>query len=313
MPEEIKQEVKTMDEAFKDVIEPSKDVVATEETQGTTAAVTDETTQVATEETTQGKVVEKSWKDFGLDNLEGKSTEQIAQEISYRNKLYGDQSNEIGTMKRKLQEAETKVADFEKLAGREPEKKIVDQMTEGQLADFYRDMESDPRKAISNLIKGSLTDEIKAAVLESVKEQGTPGSDEKLSEAVNSIEWRNFTERNPDWQDYYGMMNVLTGEEHFGGNRPFDEVYQLAKLSKTNEPLYRATYQFMATHDKMSFAEAMDYAQMKMTAPAKAMEKKDGIKKEIADIKGGAGGSTQTKEAEWQLPEGQDGMDAAFE
>ncbi len=235
--------VDEMEEAFKEVIEPGKDTIKSEETQEVVAS--EETQEKVVSEEKQETEQIKTWKDFGLGNLEGKSTEQIAQEISYRNKLYGDQSNEIGTMKRKMQEYETKITDFEKLAGREPETKVADQMTEGQLADFYRDLEKDPRKAINDLIKSSMTEDIKAAVLADIKEQGIGSSDEKLSEAVNDIKWRNFTEKNTDWEDYRGMMEVLTKEEHFGGDRPPDDIYELAKLSKTNVQLYRATYQLM--------------------------------------------------------------------
>ena len=292
-----------MDAVFdnQDVIEPDKDIIVSEE----------ETEEAPVEEPVAETVAEKAWKELGIEGWDGKSREQIAEEVKWQRQVKGRHDAEVGEIRRKLQEAESKLSSHAQIAGLTKVEATVDQMTEGQLADFYRDMEVNPKKAISNLIKSQMTEEIKAAVLESIKEQKIGSPDEMVGEISNKIEWRNFTEKHDDWEDYYGMMDVLTKEEHLGTGRPYGEVYELAKLSKENEPLYRATYQLMAK-SQMSFSDCKSYAELKIAAPVIATTKKDQIKKEVANIAGGGGGATVTKEAEWQVPEGVDPMDAAF-
>ena len=100
-----------------------------------------------TADTPAGQEDEKTWKDFGLNEFEGKSNEEIAQAIQelrrdrdYQASRYGKLSNEFGELRKQTSDKQP-----------ESKKELIDtipDLTPGQVTDFNRIYEENPVKAL---------------------------------------------------------------------------------------------------------------------------------------------------------------------
>jgi len=295
------QEVKTLDDAFSDdsnfigTVKDDAGQVSTDtpETQPETDA--DKTAEEKTAETAEQAF---KWGKFGLDRYDTMSPEQIAEDVRYRQRLYGDQANELGELRKRSAEAKAELEKFKQLATgseKKVEAKIAD-MTMGELQDFYAAMEKNPRAAIQGLLGDNFRQSLVEEITNQLNESIGPQMKDATSSAALEAEFRDFTTRHPDWREQYGAMEVLTQEEHLGQDRTYEDIYQLAKLAQTDESLYKATYQLMRKSN-MSFTECSRYAKAVMNAPAETDETKEKLKAEVAKVQGG-GTSTTSKVSE---------------
>lgn len=268
------------------------------------------------------------WDKHGFgDMVKDKTDEQIAELFHSRNKKYGDQANELGTVRSQLKESAVKLAEYEKLAGKvkeetpsNPLESIAD-MTEGELRDFEMALEKNPRGAIANLVAPIFQTMIEQMIGNTVKKDVLPMFDNVNEAAANQIEEANFRKENPDWQQYSAMAQELVAPGRLetlwqNGQLSYGDVYDLAKLANetdsdpTKNPLYQMVYKYMKKG--LGFEEAKELVEYKLSQSARAeadnlklADEKEKLKTVIAgDGKSGAKTENEAKTLDevWSNP-----------
>ena len=203
------------------------------------------------------------WSRYGLDEYKGKPVEEAIAELAqkireaeYRNKLYGQQANELGRLRKELEELKAK---------KEPEKSLEEllEYDEDTLDAYRREMEINPVGAFVKYIAPALKQEISKQVKQSISE----GIREPLSQASEQLEMQQLLATNPDAAELMPAMQVLDSPENLGTQRrSYFELYKLAKLGTAKDPLYPEVYKLMYKHPSMSFDEAKNFASMSVSS-----------------------------------------------
>jgi hypothetical protein len=272
--------------------EESADDLAVEDTaevDGTEPEVVD--TEEADAETTEPGVLETevetptkpddSWGRHGLERYEGMTKEQIARDIRYHNQQFGQATNEVGRLRKRVAELE---------AVQQPPKEkrdIFDKppaMTEGEIVDYMRLSQDDPRAAVLKYAGPQIREFIKETIQSHLKE-GFQGELGQYVEGVSQhMAMKNFFIEHPDARAYGPTMALLDKEENLGvQDRTPHELFQIAKLAEDQDPLYPQIYAYMKQNN-MSFAQAHEITELQLSAPQNAEAKRDAVKKKVARI-----------------------------
>lgn len=234
---------------------------------------------------------EKTWKDFGVDDFEGKTNEEIAaivrrdrDDSSFRRRVYGEQADELGALRTFKTETEAKA----KAAAEEKKPDLLEQMpdmTDGEVLDFNKIYEGHPVKAILKyarpVIEQLVNQQLQGAIQGGVKSTIT----ESIGEQQDSLEYAGFLQRHEDAETYLPAMKVLDRPEHLGGQaRSYEELLSLAKLSRDKSPLYAPVYQLMAKHPTVSFKEAEQLAKQQLGSKGAAEAKRKEVQQELDNI-----------------------------
>lgn len=244
----------------------------------------------------------ESWKDNGFEDFEGKSIKEIAAEVQkykYNASLYGRQANELGTARQQLQEAQTLIDKYKQVS--DPDRKAeqkIEQMSEGQLADFYREFESNPRAALLSLLDdklggGGMSDEdFQKRVDERVNEQ--------LRDYHGYSTVENLRRNRPEYGEHEDYIQLISQAEHLGQSRNPEDLLDFSILHKANKTLANVVYGMLKSYPGMAFADAKEYAELKLAAPASNQDTKEKLKKEVAALAGGkiAGGGNKASQDE---------------
>jgi len=249
--EEEKDVLETLDEAFSDddIEEESEAVEETaEETEEVTEEpeATPELDEAVTEETEVTTEEPDKWKTYGLERYDEMTREQIASDVAWRNRKYGEQANELGELRKKLEALEVPKP-VEKPKEERP-------LTEGQIVDFNKQWEQDPAKAIREY--GGLDAIVEERVAEILKNKVEPDMTAKLKEQADQMEFENFTRSNPD-ANIPAMQEL---DKFLGNPRPYGELNELAKLGLANDPIYNEVSLLMRKHATLSLTEAKKFA-----------------------------------------------------
>lgn len=240
--------------------------------------------QVATETTTNDP--EFDWNQYGLTVGKRKASD-IANYVRYMNQQYGKQTNELGEL-RKLK------AEYEQLKNQitgQPKKEQSQAdpvMTEVENEMFIRMFNDNPAKAIEKLlipkIKSQLSAQLKDELAGELKKEIAPQFEVKASELATNNEIRMLCLAHPDAPQFAPLMQMLMSEEHLGDGLEYEQVYQLAKLASSNEPLYRAAYGLMKKG--LDFNEAQELATLRLTKAQTIDNSKNAIRNEVKALDG---------------------------
>ncbi|MBA7689292.1 hypothetical protein ES703_97798 [subsurface metagenome] len=278
---------------------PDKDK-ATESEEGatTTAALEppeipegDEVSEQGSEQAAAAAGAEKTWKDFGVDDFEGKSNEEIAaivrrerEDSGFRRRVYGEQADELGTLRTFKTETEAKA----KTAAEEKKPDLLEQMpdmTDGEVLDFNKIYEAHPVKAILKYARPVLEQLVQQQLQEAIKGGVKNTITESIGDQRDSLEYASFLQRHDDAETYLPAMKTLDKPEYLGEqSRSYEELFGLAKLNSEKSPLYAPVYQLMAKHPTVSFKEAEQLAKQQMGAVGTAAKKKQDIQQNINKI-----------------------------
>lgn len=285
--EEEKVEVHDIDTEFnaEDAPATTKDKAATTDT-----TETPEKDKVEEQVSETAETEEKTWKDLGLDEFEGKSTEEVAKivlqrrkESEFRDKLYGDQANELGKLRKFKTEQE---AAKEKPEEKKEKVNLIDQlpdMSEGEILDFNTIYEKNPAKAFLKYGNNTIR-QIIAEEFESRQEDVERFVGKSIDEHKDSLAYSNFLDNTPDAEQYLPAMQTLDKDEYLGEQkRSYKELYNLAKLGQDNDPLYKPVYRLILENN-MTFTKAKTFASQLAGAEEKADTKRDKIQKTVEKI-----------------------------
>ena len=238
---------------------------------------------------------EKTWKDLGLGDFEGKSTEEIAKivlqeqkESDFRNKLYGEQANELGKLRKFKTDQTTADKAADEKAKTKEKVNIIDQlpddMTEGEIVDFNKIYETNPVKAVLKYGDGTIRQMI-AEEFTSRQEEVERFVGKSIDKHKDRLAFDSFLNSTPDAEQYLPAMQTLDGDEYLGKQgRPLKELHGLAKLGQDNDPLYNPIYRLMLKYPNMTLGEAKTFAGQMGGAEEKADEKRGKVQKTIDKI-----------------------------
>jgi hypothetical protein len=230
---------------------------------------------------TSAEAIEKSWSDYGLsEDFNGMSREQIAQKIKehqHRDKVYGRQADEVGTLRTEKTELENKLRAIIK----EPAvKQEIADMTDGEKADFFATLERNPRKAIQSLMGDNRRsdDDLQKMI------------DDRVNETLQGYhDWaggQNVVANNPEYARHTEYVEFLSKPEYLGPQRSKRDIYELAELLEQNKTLGDLTYNMLKEYPSMNFAKAKKYADLELTAKKSATDATEEIKEKVAGVDG---------------------------
>jgi len=251
------------------------------------AAAAAETETTETEEVAK----EKTWAEYGLDErFNGMSREQIAADILHRNTVYGRQGTELGQAKKDLAAAQEQLNGVKKAADLSVEvKQEVQKMSEGQLARWLEDLQTDPHAAIRGLLGDSYGRRSEDELNELM--------DKRINEGLEG--YHGYTEEqaamaDPDYQSCAGYIKQLQGQEHFGNTRPTMELLEFARLAITNKTAADPLYDVMKRFPGVPMKECIHMINGRPKAEVSANK----IRKEVESLAGGGMPSGSKKASE---------------
>ena len=274
---EKEQEELTYDDAFSaDEADDTTEVNAEE--QETAPEITEPKPDEPEVEPVAETPAEPSWKDLGLDRYEGLTKEQIAREIKWINKQYGDHTHEVGELRKKIAELESKTET--KVVEEKPEPRRG--LTAAEVEDYNTLYEKDP---VGAFIKYGESD-IQRIIDKRVEEKLQTILPDKLGkitdEQADAMEFENFNSRHDDAEEYISSMKILDDPKYLGTQkRKYDELYELVKLSETDDTQYQQVYALMKKHPTMSYKEAVSFTGSKITPKTTRQQ----VVKEVEKIK----------------------------
>lgn len=251
---------------------------------------------IITDESAAEPATEKKWSELGLsedfDSMDRNSMAQRVKQALFREKQWGSQGREIGGYKKRIKELEDSMRSS---LGEKPAEELVSDIGKGELETFYRDFETNPRKAMLDLIKphlGLRSDEQLKKMVSGITNEILSQYDDYNSEA-------RYKETNQDWSENEEYVKVLAKEENFGDTRSYSERQKFAKLVNENKAVADLTYNYMKCHPTMNFEEAKKIADYQLGAQAATQKVEEGIEKQVNKVKSVvAGGKTQKSATE---------------
>ena len=241
---------------------------------------------------------EEKWADYGLEQFDGLKRKDIAEQIKYTQQLYGRQSNEYGSMKKKLAEYEERLAKFQQIANPNASAGATTQqaadafpeMTKGQLEDFYQQFELNPAKAIHDLLKDKMGRRSDEDITKLVNER------------INESLWRyhqyNESQQvasDPDYNKHQAYIDLLKEPENLGTTRSAKDLLEFSRLHEQNKALANLVYDRIKRYPQMPFTEAKEWAEMKLRQGEVISDKVKQIKGQVDGIQGGSLGGTAAK------------------
>ncbi len=296
---------KSMDEAFQgvkdDQLEEPKigevaEVVKVEEE---IPAKTEEIPAKETEDLQPPETGEKTdWEALGFPEFSGKSEVEIAAvlnqkktETGYRDVLYGQQANEVGTLRKQVEELEGQLK-------KSPAPEKVDSLSEKDVADFQEMLAIDPMGALDKYYGPTMEKMVQGKLEDAMTSTDGPIS-RKLAEQLDVIERQQLYARHPDVDDYVSEMTALDEPKALGNqHRPYEEMYQLGKLWKGKDPMWEATYQLMAKYPQMAFSDANAIATAQKVDKSDSEAEKGKVLDQVGKIKQATPKKTTTTQTE---------------
>ena len=197
--------------------------------------------------------IEKSWADHGIDGWDDLSNEDIAGRVL---KERGSQSAMMHERDMLRSERDSLKSQMDQISGvTNPQKKEikeeVSQMNEYEKAQFFAELETSPRKALSGILKGNLgvtpKDEIQKMI------------DERINQSFTSYDNYSQTEiikrQRPEYAEHERYIEFISKPEHLGDTRSYEDKLDFSVLRKENKELADVVYDILA-RTNMAFADA---------------------------------------------------------
>jgi len=224
----------------------------------------------------------------GAENWVGRSPKEIADYYNRREYLYGQQSNELGQLRKQVEEYEKLK---EQVTGKKEEKpKSYDDYDKARFANKFND---NPQAMLDEYF-GSHADSIAEKVYKLMDDKIGNSVETKAQDVASRQEFSQFAKAHPDFNDILDakqgtttrdMMSRLMQDDYLGGNVPFEEAYKLAKMTKEESSLFGVTCMFMQRG--FPFETAREYASLKQNHAKNAETKKEQIKQEVQGASAG--------------------------
>lgn len=269
------------------------------------ATVVDDTT------TEDGVSQEKTSDQFDWSSYEnaeryaGRTLQDLINYTNQRDYLYGQQSNELGELRRAKAELDALRMQVSGQRTTETRPKF----SEAETIAFSQKLQDNPLEAILEYAGPKLLNELKNQLMPELHRSIEPTLRTHAQDVASQQEFNAFLRSHgEDYSDHRDMMFRLMQNDYLGDNAPYEEVYQLAKMAKSEKTLFPVTCSLMQRG--VSFKEAKEYASLKKNAAAAAKQAKDQIKGEVSSISGGT--KHTTKKSGTKEPEIRD-MDDAFD
>jgi len=251
-------------------------------------------------------VSEKSWKELGLDRFDGMTKEQIAKEIKWINRKYGEHTQEVGELRKELSDFKLKLEPKKEPEKEQPRKGL----TAHEIEDFNEIYQNDPVGAvlkyggddIQRLIDRKLDEKLATRIPETLGKM--------TKEQADQLNYEKFVTSHDDYEEYVGAMQTLDASENLGTqSRPYDELYDLSKLAMTDDARYQGVYGLMKKHPTLSLKEAMKWTEPNTVK--KPIITKEQVVRDVNKLK--AINSTSTKNARSEKAAVVGSIDEAFE
>lgn len=260
--------------------------------------------EVQPESQPEAEPVSYDWKGYGLEDLSERKPEEIAQEIKtlrYNKDLYGRQANELGSLRKQYEEAQQRIAEFEKLAGREPapqaaQPSVFDEMQREQMMrEFEKGNPIDYfHKHLSERFNESY------ATKDSVQEMIQKALEEGFGKYAQWNEQQQASQ-DPEYEMYQSYIKTLQDDQYFGNTRPTKELLEFAKFraNEKDEELVNMAYNLMREYPNMRLDTAkkwaaMDLAQQRLDTTQPTRDKAAKVRT-VAKTNGAAKGSQDEK------------------
>lgn len=273
------QEETTVDDAF-DADDEGQADEGQQEAEDTTAQEDglDNTGQQSIAEDTAKPTAETNWAEFGLPQFAGRSPQEIANFLRFREKQYGDQANELGELRKLRQEYEQLKQQITGTQNQSQSAKPED--FDYKLQAFADKFNENPWEATQKFIVPEIREQLKKDLFEEFKKDFEPTFKQQAESIQIQQEWDSFTAENPDYQQYVGTMSELMKDEYLGERHPYKDIYNLSKLYSTNQPVATEVYNLM--FKGFNFSDARKYAEAVVTRGAVNQQRKDSVKAEVA-------------------------------
>ncbi len=227
------------------------------------------------------KSEEKNWADLGIDRYDGLSREQIAREILHDRQVSGRQGGELGDLRKERDALQEKISQIGNVTN--PEKKAVEkevaQMDEYELERFFAEINKDPRKAISGLLKGHMGVVDKESIEKMIGEA--------IDQSFNSYDKYNQTKSvqrsRPEHVEHEEYIEFISKPEYLGDKRSYEDKLEFAILHKENKELADVVYDLLA-RTNMSFADAREYGELRMQSKGVSEADKDKLRETIKKV-----------------------------
>ena len=228
---------------------------------------------------------EDVWSALGHSEFSGKTEKEIAailkqkqEEVDYHNLLYGQQSNELGTLRKKVEELGRQAAET-------PGPEDKPDLSGKDLEEFHDLLVSDPMGAFRKYYGPEIDSLVQKKLEDAMTSTDGPVS-QKLAEQMDAIGLNQLLVHHSDVKEHLSEMNALDAPESLGKQkRPHEDIYQLAKLWKSKDANWEPTYQLMAKYPQMPFTEANAIAISQQTSQAESDTQKEKVIDQVESIK----------------------------
>ena len=235
--------------------------------------VVEEVVEEEVEEVVEEKPAQVDWKKLGFDKFEGKTDQEVVDQIKFERQQLGHTVNMLGDLRREI-------ADLKKPPVKEPEKPkdvlgSIPELDDADAAKFNAMYEKNPIKAI--MTYGG--DPIKQMVADAVKEQMPKGS---VEDVKAEIAYSTFISTAKPKDIEVEQMQIFDKEEYLGKqNRSYDDLFGISKMWLTNEAGSEDIYNLMKKHPTLSFSEACSFVIKPKPEVKKVKVDKEKIKETI--------------------------------
>ena len=282
MPEDIKpeEEIKTLDDAM-----------------GGESRIVDDS----------GKPPEKTWTDHGIDGWDDLSNEDIAGRVLKERGSQSAMTQERDTLRA---ERDSLKSQMDQISGvTNPQKKEIKeeiaQMNEYEKAQFFAELETSPRKALSGLLK----DHMGVTSKDDIQKMIDDSRDQSFASYDKYSQTEIIKRQRPEYAEHERYIEFISKPEHLGDTRPYEDKLDFAVLRKENKELADVVYDILA-RTNMPFADAKEYAELRMTAKGVSENSKNKLRKTVKDVKKSMPEGGQQKGSEDEKIED---MDDAFD
>lgn len=227
----------------------------------------------------------------GADRLIGRSRQEIADYINQKDYQSGQQSNELGELRKKVRE-------YEKLKQQisgEERKEAPKKPSELEIAMFAEKFNENPYAAMEEFLAPKMKDRIAEEVLSTVTEKLNPLMQEQATAIANRQEFIQFVREHPDYTGVLDakknvtvarMMDALMAPEYLGPQAHFEDAYKLALMTRDEPSLFTNTCFLMQRG--FGFDEAREWANARQNYVPNAEKKKQQIKEEFQSLSAGS-------------------------
>ena len=241
------------------------------------------------------------------ERFAGRNPQEVFDHLNDLEYRYGRQSNELGDARRYKTELEALRA---QVSGQRPTE-AKPKFSEVETAMFAQKFQEDPLSAVNEFMGPKLAETLTAQIMKQVGERLGPTLKGHAQDVADEQEVSRLFADHPDLsqdEPTLWMTKRLMGQDYLGQNVPYEQAYQLAKMSKEKASLFPETCYLM--RQGVPFAKAKEYAELRQNSPAAAKTTKDQIKDEVNSISGAT--KRTSKKSGTKEPEIKD-MDDAFD